>query len=922
MPFDIAEREKVVAVYANPFSLAKPKVLSIQPGLTLAEIIGRMPFLPDDFAERGTVCINGNEIQKGAWHLVRPKTSSELKPISVTFHLAPQGGKTGKSIIAVVALLALAVLTAGIGNGLLAPVLGAGFAAGTTGATILAASVQLAGALAIAALTATPQKKQQDEQGLEQKEAASASGNVIQPNGAVPRVVGTRKTYPPLICQPIVERVGGDEYVETVCVLNGPHEITDVLVGDASIDDNDNIEYNVYNGWDDDADLSLVTRYGYVENGVQLSGYEQQKNDNVATANKNHPDQSIARFHRFATKRGPDEVWIHIDMPAGLSYPAATDFFVAMPFRLRIRRRGDVLWRNIPEIHFIGKQSVPIRGQVILHFGESAPGSIPQMTGSAGWYYANKNVPAQTVAPTGVGAWQADNYFSNGAGSDALYAGKEATSNVANISFDDNDDPADYNKNANSNTCHVWLSDAEFPKDIYEIDIKRGLAYTNGYINLDSYTRGGIVYNLFGWWNTTTPQYISNNSVLTAISSVARVVSVFNSSPMPEKGFAAIEVRAKNISLQSISCTASGYTKDWNGTGWDDYVITSNPAPHFRDMLMGRLNLDPLPEELLDEQKILEWRSHCARNDYTCDAIIDGQRISEALDLICGCGYARPYYSDLWGVIMDYDRSAESPIQVFSARNSKSFKIRKGFPRLPTGFRVSYRDNDADASTQQIIVSRDGQPVSDYSRLEQIAYEGILDETKIRSRAEFDLRQGELRMTFYSLESPAEAIVCRRGSLVAVQHDVLTRHAGAARVLDTVVSSSLITDIVLDDDVLVINEDDMLDDADILAVDDMLNVGISMGASIRNSDNSITTHPISNTTGYTDTLTLTTPIVDVSVTAGPYDDGLPKIVSPGCLVVVGPIGQEYSRFIVSEIAFTRDLNAQLMLVDEAPELWA
>lgn len=91
-------------------------------GPTIGELVAATPDLPKSFERYGEVQISGHVIQREHWDRVRPQPSLDPKyPTYVTFHLRPrgggeEGGSGSKSIIGIVAALALVVATAGIAS--------------------------------------------------------------------------------------------------------------------------------------------------------------------------------------------------------------------------------------------------------------------------------------------------------------------------------------------------------------------------------------------------------------------------------------------------------------------------------------------------------------------------------------------------------------------------------------------------------------------------------------------------------------------------------------------------------------------------------------------------------------------------------------------------------------------------------------
>lgn len=945
---DLKEVPAVVAAWRAPYNFGQtPAIKPFKPGMSVAEIVRSFPGLPKDFMERGTVSINGHELHRDRWHAIRPKVFSASSPHVLHFSLAPRGGGqggAGKQVIGIVALLALTLATAGIASagigagmfaGAGAGVFGGFFAAGTISAKILAAGVGLLGALAIAALTRPPTTKPKNDK-TETEEAASATGNVLEPNGAIPRVIGTRKVYPPMACEPRVELIGSDEYVEAVYILNGPHAISEIKVGETTIDDDDAIEYVVREGWEWDEPQSLIGKVGRtMAANTELKPHKLASGSDFNLANQTDPDSSIPTFQRFAAMTSPDRVDIHFLWPGNIIYNEDPTITLAMPIRIRIREIGTETWINLPELHMQGGlKPSQIRAQVILHWdydGEVATGAAGG--GGGAWWYAHTQVPAQSASPADpTYQWEAHSYFYSGSGN--LYATSASAGGLQNIGF--STDVGSSGSGASiktpegawgdgdlKSTAHIYLDSGTFPKGRYEIDIIRGSAYRVSLLTQSSYAyQGGIVRNFFRYYTSSgsfrvaqTQRSVSDNVALT------RIVSVWNEDPLPLPGFAAIYIRAKNKAVQQVSCLASGYVRDWDGSGWNDWTTTDNPAPHFVDTLIGSLNRDPILLEDLDDDELVEWRARCISDGRRCNAIIEDMRNDDARDLIAGCGRARSYQSEVWGVVQDYDRSAEMPVNTFSARNARSFSFEKAFSELPDGLLATFVDEDNYYNRGQAVIPRVGDVLSPDAKVEQVTYEGLVTEAEVIDRATFDLRQGQYRSTFYYMEVPPEHITCRRGSLVAVQHDVLQRHSGAARIKSVNVVSSEIISIVLDAEIEIKNADGMESATDMLAVTDVLDLGIVTGCSIRRADGTISTHELTNGPGFTDTLVFATPVYNSTVLAGPFDSAPVPAITEECLVVVGPLGSEYLRLIVYDISPGEDLTARMTLVDEAPELW-
>lgn len=419
----------------------------------------------------------------------------------------------------------------------------------------------------------------------------------------------------------------------------------------------------------------------------------------------------------------------------------------------------------------------------------------------------------------------------------------------------------------------------------------------------------------FKWGISTTPNYqlAYDLGKLLHTVKIPRVMRVWNEPVMADTGLAAIAVKCRRRSIESVNCLASGYVYKWNGTGaWNSLAISSNPADHFRDVLVGDLNASALPDDLIDDANLLDWRAHCDGKGYQVNMVVEGRSAFDVLNALAGCGYARPRQSEKWGVMMDRDRAGESPVQIFSPANMRGFRWEKAFNRLPAGLRVRFRDSALDYQENEIIVLREG--AEDDGRYEDLPYDGLVTEAEVEPRATFDLAQMSARSTFYRGEAPIEWLVAQRGDLVGVQYDIIDTMAGWGRIKSIVVDGGNIEGLVLNSTIP--NSMDWFTEAG--AENFFLDgggedffTGDAMGLAIRCKDGSTMVKQVragededSNTVFFD----------------APFSDPGDSIIAEDCLVVSGRLGSEYKRMILADATPKKGFTAQLTFVDEAPEL--
>lgn len=886
------KHDRILCSYRDAFSLT-PEVMWQVPGKSLHGIVRDFPALPPEFVDHGTICLNGEPVPRDCWPLVRPRAPGPGRAVELTFHLPPRGGgrEGGKQILALVASFALSFAAGWIAKGGLATKFGlAKFSAGSFAAYAAAAGVQVVGSLLISALIPPPQVQKDSRAKFRNDGAASAEGNVIDPNGPLPRVVGERKVFPPLAVEPYTYFEGPDEVVEAVYCLGGPHRLQSIRIGAADVTSITACEVETREGWPGDAPLTLVRRQARTE-GVQseLRGHTVDGDDPARLDTTLEPTTAVPQPATVATRDAPNEHQLHLIFPQGLHYQGGTTK-LRVPLRLRIRRRGEATWINLPELHYQAASLRQLRFTITLDW-RSGASTAPSAASGEGFVEARRFSPGQTAAPE-TEAWTADPHF--GTTGDAwVTASNLGTTGVQNT-------------RCSRYEARFMLDPAVFQPGRYEIEVVRGCAVASSNYVASAYTVNGSVWDLFGYRNPATPTIARSRDQVADSLMLLRSVSVWNTAPVIAGDMALIAIRARNRQLDRLSVVAGGWVPDWDGTAWREWAVTSNPAAHVRDILAGRLNADALPADALDQAGLLDFRDHCTALNLRCDAILEGQSVANALEIVAACGYARPYSSDRWGVVIDRDRTSEAPVQLFTPRNTRNFAWRRAMPRLPDGLRVSFRDAALDYEMRQITILRPGG--QDSGVLEQVEYEGLVHEEDVRARAAYDMAQPVLRSTYYTLDAPAEAIVCRRGSLAAISYDTLGSDASSATVATVWLDSAgLAAGIDLDTAVPIVNRGGFDTITDLGAVPDMSLIGATSSVLLRRATGDLTVHPVTGD-GVTEALTFAAPV---------SADGIEE----GILVTVGRTDRHYLRTLVYDMEPKEDYQISLTFIDEAPEIF-
>lgn len=865
---------------------------AIPQGLTIREVIGLVPSLPAWFDEHGEILINGKPCPREWWGRVKPRSDrTVMVEMRMRLH---GGGSTGKNIATIIASVALIAVATWITAGGAAPFLGSAFAAGTFGATATAFAVTTVGALALRALVpppATPKTPDQPRLGQ-----ASLSGNVIEPDGVFPRVLGKRKIFAPMATFPWIEIVLQDEVVEGTYALSGPHQWTDLRADGQKFNQIDGLEYETREGWDDDPPLSMIQRYGRMDTPqIELSEHQMQQDNGDRIENQSNPESDLPRWHGQVSRFDPDEIHLHALFPQGINVPDDLTTKIGVALRLRMRGLGQSGWLNLPEIHFRGNKTWPLKFYIKLFFGGPPipVNPIANFPANNGPYVAFGNVPDQaSLNPSDVGAWVADASFP--------LSGIRVSDRVQ----------------LNQDGVVFYLDTAAFsPGFKWEVQVMRSYTYNASDFNVTNYQLSGTVQALFAYKISGGLAVVAGDQLKRMGKCVwMRFGSLYNRYPIGRPGFALLAVRGTSINLQRISAIAAGYVQDRDAGEWGLWKTTSNPAPHFRDIAVGNIIDDAMSVDLLDDAAMVAWRTACIDNNWTCDLIIDGKDARDVLALIAACGRARWYMADLFSVVVDKDRTGEAEKQCFTPVNSNGFRFEKMFDKPIDGLILEWFDKAIDYDTgDPIIVYRDGVTPELAKLFETVTIEGKVEHDKVEDEGRFMLAVRDQRSAAYYLDADFESVISRNGDVVAIAHDVIEEHSRAARIVpDTFTEiAGLMTGMSLDAKVPVYDNTPIYDVADLFAHPDLFHLGEVTGIAIQLAHGGVLVKQLAGGTGAeVDIVTFETPFAQ------------PPDLKDDRPVAVGRLGHEKGRYIIRDIGRGRDFTATLTLVDEAPEIHA
>lgn len=385
-------------------------LLPVEGALTIREILD-LAEAPAHFAEFGIVKVGGEIIPSAWWESVR------IRPDSGTqIELCVVPGT--KSLLTTLATIATIVLVSAISGGLLAPLFGGAFAAGTLGASLAAAGVGLAGQMLIGSLSAPPASANTDNSSRRKSRAGLGQGgisvNSVEPFAPLPVILGKMGLSAPLLAPPYTEFVNGEIIANAVVGVQGRCAISNVLINGLDPSLFTNLDIETREGADGESQRSLA-RWTVLEDQPSLA---MSKFDTIGNTDQNDwladqatPANSVARWHYFSTDGVADEFRLRCVM-SGLAVSDIPNALAAMAIRVEARRVGDTTWRKFPTAHVYDKTAGRQPSRFEMTFKWSAPKNGRHLVAAYPTFdmYYLRSVTAESASFR----YDADDYFKGG----------------------------------------------------------------------------------------------------------------------------------------------------------------------------------------------------------------------------------------------------------------------------------------------------------------------------------------------------------------------------------------------------------------------------------------------------------------------------------------------------------------------------
>lgn len=357
--------------------------------------------------------------------------------------------------------------------------------------------------------------------------------------------------------------------------------------------------------------------------------------------------------------------------------------------------------------------------------------------------------------------------------------------------------------------------------------------------------------------------------------------------------------------LSKINVITQGVARIWNGSKWSGAKsATRNAAAWALEILTSESHpMSRFSDEEIDLESFGELYEWCEKNEFYFDYVItQGRKKSDTLNLILGnCGAL--LYWDLYGrLAVAIDRPQENAIAVYNPQNIIGISNKKTFGRRTDGVRVKYvssRDDLFSEDTYLLMREVNGKPLelNADSAIKDVTVSGITEYRHVVKYARRLMAIEALRPKTTTIEVGNEGVYFTPYSKILLQDDSLKIGTGSGVIKAAQWTDGRLSKIVLDS--YVTFESGKRYGVIINCFGDKKAVPIPLRVS---GD------------GYTDTLTVETPISDTA--AAVPEAGC--VASFGELDAAGNFGKITTPYMISGITRSdKGFRLELVNYDEA-----
>mgnify|MGYP001114655687 CR=1 FL=1 len=354
-----------------------------------------------------------------------------------------------------------------------------------------------------------------------------------------------------------------------------------------------------------------------------------------------------------------------------------------------------------------------------------------------------------------------------------------------------------------------------------------------------------------------------------------------------------------NLNAECTQVVPAEWSFDWRkwtdkvdipaGSQTGELVPTEDPPSAYRWILQGPGQDNPLANDRIDIDGIFQWRERCIQEGWKISSLLDyDSTVLKELQNVAFTGRAEFGYIDgKYSVVEKVERTY--PVQVFTPKNSWDFRSERNYPEQTDGIRFEFENEDTDYQKDEgifydpTVYDPDQNIDNRTGKFEGVELWGVSNADLAYRHARFAYYEKALRRETYQFSTDLEGLVATRGDLVRLQNDIIDIGLGSGRV--TFISG---TTFELDEKINLV-------------------VGNTYGIEFRT--------PTEEAGDY---IHLITAVYNAD---GTFTGNIPSYIQEGDFAIYGEVGSESLDVIITNVAYTEDLQCNVTCVNAANEIF-
>lgn len=228
--------------------------------------------------------------------------------------------------------------------------------------------------------------------------------------------------------------------------------------------------------------------------------------------------------------------------------------------------------------------------------------------------------------------------------------------------------------------------------------------------------------------------------------------------------------------VQNLSVLASQKipTYDPSTATWSANAPNENPAWIYAWLLTRcPAVVRSLADSRLDLDYIAAWAAECTAKGLTIGFVMDSGRalIDIARDVLAAGRASFGVRNGKYSAVRDLAQSV--PVQMFTPKNSSGFNYARAFANLPHALKVTFTNPEANWQKDVAVVYWDGYNAGNATRFEELDLSMVTDPGAAWRLGRYYLAVMYNRPVTYTFVADVENLVCERGDLITVGHDIV-----------------------------------------------------------------------------------------------------------------------------------------------------